>query len=135
MNTISDKELKKLIAKNPVSKDLPEDVKALLIYKCKELVERGTFEAIDLDILALYAVNITQIRQVDERLSKEGQVFSYTDRYGNTRISPHPLVKVRKDLVDSVHRTAKLFGFSPLDAQALPVENKALREWEEMYGD
>ena len=124
---ITTKELNKLISKNPTSRSLPETAKNILLFKSLELIERGVFEPIDLDILALYAENLNLILKIDKDLEKDGNIYRYTDRYGNERVSPHPLLKVRKDLLEEVRKVGKLFGFSPLDSQLIPpkVEGEA----------
>ena len=110
-------EMRTLIKNNPISKDIPDDAKEIVLYKAIELQDRGCFRAIDIDLLVMYALNIQLLKQIDQDLAREGNTITMTDRYGNTRLAPHPSIKSRKDIVAEIRRIGKLFGFNPLDSQ------------------
>ena len=115
--------MKELIESNPISKDIPDDAKEVVLYKAIELQDRGCFHAIDIDLLVMYALNIQLLKQIDRELATDGNTITMVDRYGNTRIAPHPSIKSRKDLVAEIRRIGKLFGFNPLDSQNIQGES------------
>ena len=54
------------------------------------------------------------------------------DRYGNSRLAPHPNIKTRKDLVAEIRRIGKLFGFTPFDSQNIQGSSTLSEIWERM---
>ena len=120
------------IKKNPISRGIPSEAKAIVIYKAIELQDRGNFNAIDLDLLVMYALNIHLLKQVDQELAKDGNTITMVDRYGNSRLAPHPNIKTRKDLVAEIRRIGKLFGFTPFDSQNIQGSSTLSEIWERM---
>jgi len=125
-------ELKDLIKKNPVSRDIPDEAKAIVMYKAIELQDRGVFHPIDIDLLVMYALNIQMLKQIDLEIARDGHTMTLVDRYGNTRLAPHPGIKTRKDLVAEIRRIGKLFGFTPLDSQSIQAKPNTLALWERL---
>lgn len=123
-------EIKDLVKKNPISKDISNDAKAIVIYKAIELQDRGDFHAIDIDLLVMYALNIQLLKQIDKEIARDGHTITMTDRYGNTRVAPHPGIKARKDIVAEIRRIGKLFGFTPFDSQNIHSEVSMSEIWD-----
>ena len=130
------KEIKDLIRKSPVAQDISDQAKAIVIHKAIELQDRGDFAPIDIDLLVMYALNIELIKQIDKEIATDGLSVSMVDRYGNSRLVPHPGIKARKDLVAEVRRLGKVFGFTPFDSQHIETRKKSLSDiWDEMFED
>lgn len=125
-------EIKDLIKKSPISRGIPSEAKAIVIHKAIELQDRGNFHAIDLDLLVMYALNIHLLKQVDQELARDGNTITMVDRYGNSRLAPHPNIKTRKDLVAEIRRIGKLFGFTPFDSQNIQGSSSLSEIWEKM---
>lgn len=127
-------EIKSLIRKSPVAQDISDQAKAIVVHKAIELQDRGDFSPIDIDLLVMYALNIELIKQIDKELSTDGLSVTMVDRYGNSRLVPHPGIKARKDLVAEVRRLGKVFGFTPFDSQHIETRRKSLSDiWEDMW--
>lgn len=134
MKKLSTPELKRLIKKNPIARDISTSAMDIVIYKAIELNDNGNFAPIDIDLLVMYALNMEQLKSIDQELAKNGQTVTRVDRYGNSHLDPHPLCKIRNDVVAEIRRIGKLFGFSPLDSQHIPTRGKTPSElFDEMF--
>lgn len=128
-------EVRDLIKKNPISKDISSEAKSIVLYKAIELKDRGDFHPIDIDLLVMYALNIQLLKQIDKEIERDGHSITMTDRYGNTRLVPHPGIKTRKDIVAEIRRIGKLFGFTPLDSQNIQTRSNKSEMWDRMDDD
>lgn len=134
MAKLTTAELKRLIKKNPIARDIPEGAMDIVIYKAVELNNNNNFDPIAIDLLVMYALNMDQLKSIDKELAETGQTVTRVDRYGNSHLDPHPLCKIRNDVVAEIRRIGKLFGFSPLDSQHIPTRGKTPSElFDEMF--
>lgn len=81
--------------------------------KVRQCFGLGILAEIDIDALALYAWEMAELLQLQQRLKKEDYVVEEVTKSG-TALKTHPLVKVVTAKLATVNAIGSQFGWSPV---------------------
>ena len=103
-----------------------------------ELVELELMTNVDITVLASYCEYYSKFVEATQALRKEGLFIEYTNKFGATNVTEHPLVNTQKKAFEAVLKCCTELGLTPSSRAKIAIPKKKEEEPTEldrMFGD
>lgn len=107
--------------------------KKIFRQKALSLIAYRVLSELDIDQLAIYAVKMTEIQDLQKDIEDNGYTMKVKDKKGNEIVIINPSVKMLKDDIKIVLAIGANFGFSPADRRVLA--GSAAKEKDDEFTD
>lgn len=108
-------------------KFLTGDAKKIFEQTARQLCACRVLTALDVEQLAMYAMNLGKAVEAEKKIKKEGAVIKVKTKFGEMQIVS-PWMKVQKDAMSMAAALAQQFGLTPVSririAQMVPPAKK-----------
>lgn len=94
-------------------KFLTGDAKKIFEQTARQLCAYRVLTALDVEQLAVYAMNLGRAVEAEKKLKKEGAVVTVKTKFGDMEVV-NPWMKVQKDAISASTALAQQFGLTPV---------------------